>query len=65
MIKITRVSPFTGKENTMDINCTMEQLNLWRNEGQLIQYAMPDTTAEQREFLITGMSEEEQKEIYG
>lgn len=46
-------SPVTGETNTMAINATVEQVELWQN-GTLIQEAMPSATADQREFLISG-----------
>ena len=53
-MKITKRSPFTGKVNTLDIPVTQEQLDNWRN-GELIQNAMPNLTASQREFIMTGI----------
>ena len=46
-------SPVTGMTNTMAINATVEQVELWQN-GMLIQEAMPDATVDEREFLISG-----------
>ena len=55
---ITRVSPMTGRENTMDLDITEEQFGQWRN-GAYIQDAFPNLTAAQREFLKTGFTEED------
>ena len=57
-MKITKTSIFTGDENTMDIPVTEEQLKDWENGG-LIQDVMPNLTASQREFLMTGCTPEE------
>tara|TARA_R110000796_G_scaffold158021_1_gene274750 strand:+ start:285 stop:485 length:201 start_codon:yes stop_codon:yes gene_type:complete len=46
-------SPVTGETNTMAINATVEQVELWQN-GTLIQDAMPQASADEREFLISG-----------
>jgi hypothetical protein len=46
-------SPVTGQTNTMAINATVEQVELWQN-GMLIQDAMPQASADEREFLISG-----------
>lgn len=62
MPKFTRISLFSGKENTMDIDVTEEQLNNWQR-GALIQDALPDLTPAEREFLISGMTEDEWNEI--
>lgn len=59
---ITRTSPYSGKENTKEINVTEEQLNNWRN-GMLIQKAMPNVSVDDREFIINGMTPEDWKEM--
>ncbi len=55
---ITRCSPFSGKINTRDIPVTKEQL-VKLNSGMLIQYAMPNISADDREFIMTGITPEE------
>lgn len=55
---------FTGKTNTLDIPVTQDQLDNWYR-GALIQDAMPNLTAEQREFIKTGVTPEEWKETFG
>ncbi len=61
---ITRKSMLTGIERTLDIPCTQEQLDAW-NQGQgLIQRIMPDLTADQREFIMTGCTPEEWDAAY-
>ena len=57
-MKITRTSPFSGVENTLEIPCTQEQLDRWK-AGEFIQRAMPDVSAELREFIMTGITPEE------
>jgi len=61
MLEITRRSIVSGVENIMKLDVTMHEYLLWR-EGMLIQEAMPNLLAVEREFLITGMSEAEQAE---
>lgn len=61
---IKRTNPFTGKVNEMELDVTLEQLAAWES-GVLIQKAMPNLSAGEREFLISGFSIEEQKEIFG
>lgn len=51
---ITRRSPLTGKDNTMDLPITQDQLDRWMRREGLIQNIMPELTADQREFLISG-----------
>lgn len=42
----------------MDIDVTQEQMDNWYN-GMLIQIAMPNITAEEREFIISGIIQNE------
>jgi hypothetical protein len=56
-------SILSGKTSSMDLPVTGLQINLWKR-GMLIQDAMPDLSVEQREFLITGMTLEEQDAFF-
>lgn len=62
---ITKVSPFSGKEHTLDIPVTSEQLREWQSGRALIQNAMPNLTPGQREFLMTGITDEEWDAEFG
>jgi hypothetical protein len=55
---ITRKSVISGNVNTMDINVTQEQLSAWES-GTLIQNAMPHISADEREFIMTGITPQE------
>ena len=57
-MKITKTSPFSGLTNVMDINITQEQYLAWL-DGTLIQNAMPNISADEREFIMTGITPEE------
>lgn len=57
-------SAFSGQINSMNLNVTEDQLILWKVKNYLIQDAMPNLNEVEREFLITGMTEEEQIEFY-
>jgi len=61
---ITRVSPFSGKLNTRDINVTTEQLEAWQKDTK-IQDAMPHLTPDEREFIMTGITVEEWDNAFG
>lgn len=63
-MKITKTSIISGVTRTKDIPVTEEQLIYW-NSGMLIQRAMPDLTDDQREFIMTGITQEEWDELYG
>jgi len=54
-MEITKKNPFTGVETTLDLNITPLQLERWE-QGELIQHAMPNLTADEREFLISGLA---------
>lgn len=53
-MKITRTSMFTGVTRTMDLNITQSMLDDWES-GTLIQTAMPQLSADEREFIMTGV----------
>jgi Na+-transporting NADH:ubiquinone oxidoreductase subunit NqrF len=61
---IKRKSPFSDKVNEMEIAVTEEQLADWR-AGTLIQNAMPNLTADEREFIMTGITAEEWEATFG
>jgi hypothetical protein len=54
-MKITKKDPTTGKSNTYELPITQGQLDNWK-EGMHIQHAMGNLTADQREFLISGIA---------
>ena len=61
---ITRVSPFSGKTNSKEIPVTEQQIANWE-AGELIQNAMPNISADDREFIKTGITAEEWEETFG
>lgn len=61
---ITRTSTLTGITRTKEINVTEEQLFAWQN-GALIQDAMPQLSADDREFVKTGITGEEWDQLFG
>lgn len=63
-MQITRISPFTGQSNTLEIPVTSEQIQKWQR-GTLIQVAMPNISAEHREFIKTGITPREWDELFG
>ena len=56
---VTRRSPFSHKENTIDLDITPEQLARYENGGELIQNVFPNLSPEHREFIKTGITPEE------
>lgn len=63
-MQITRTSPFTGKVHTREINVSERQLKRWQ-DGDLIQNAMPNLSADEREFIKTGITPDEWEETFG
>jgi hypothetical protein len=61
---ITRTSPFTGMTRAREITVTQEQLDRWR-AGELIQNVMPALSADDREFVMTGITAEEWDQVFG
>lgn len=57
-MKITRTSMISGIERTRDIPCTEQQYSLYE-KGAKIQVAMPDVSASDREFILSGIVDDE------
>ena len=62
-MKVTRTSMFTGITRTIDLPITEDDLRAWNN-GMLIQNACPALTADEREFIMTGVTSEEWEETF-
>lgn len=62
-MRITRRSPVSRVENIRDIPCTQEQYAAWE-AGAFIQDAMPNVSAEDREFIISGITPEEWNAVF-
>jgi len=60
---VGRKSMITGVKSEMDLDVSEKQITLWM-EGELIQNVMPHLTPSEREFLMTGMSLEEQAGVF-
>ena len=61
---VKKTSIISGKVNSMEIDITQEQLDR-HSAGEHIQHVCPHLSPEEREFLINGMSLEEQEDLYG
>ena len=61
MMMVTRKSMMSGEVRTLNLDVTNEQLQRWR-AGELIQNVMPKLTPSEREFIITGVTDEEWQE---
>lgn len=59
---ITKTSVWSSITRTRDLPITQEQVEAWQG-GMLIQNAMPNLTPAEREFLITGITQDEWEEM--
>jgi hypothetical protein len=55
---IIRESVLSGEENSMELDVTEEQMIRWKN-GELIQHVMPHLSPDEREFIMTGITQDE------
>jgi len=56
---LTKKSPLTGQENTLELPITEEEYDMWINSNVSIQNAFPTLTPDQREFMKTGYTAED------
>ena len=55
---------FSGVTRTLDLPITEEQIASWK-AGTLIQKAMPQLSADEREFVMTGVTDQEWSDEFG
>lgn len=60
---IKRRCPVTGVDKEMEIDVTVAQLAEWQ-AGKLIQNAMPTLTPSEREFIMTGITDDVWDKIF-
>ena len=63
-MNITRKSPFTGAIHTLDLPVTEAQLEAY-DRGALLQDAFPNLSAGDREFIKTGITNDEWNSMFG
>jgi len=67
-MKISKISQLSGKESTMELNITQEELYRVENRFQtkeLIQNIVPQLSMSEREFLMTGITSTEWELMFG
>ena len=62
---VIRKSMFTGEVHSMELPVTTQQLERWERGAEYIQDVFPGLTADQREFLKTGVTKEEWDNTFG
>ena len=66
MIKVTKKSIVSGKSNTMELDITQENLDMYEDiGGRLVQDIFPNLDKGEREFLISGITPQEWEETFG
>ena len=68
MIEVTRISPLTGNVNKMYLDITQEQIAEWNapaQERRLIQDIFPNLNDDEREFIMTGYTPADWKNLHG
>ena len=65
MMKIAKQSQITGIVHTMELDITAEQLWNYENGYGLIQDVFPNLTSSEREFLMTGVTDDEWNQMFG
>lgn len=65
LVRVTMRSMFTGRPNSMDLPIREGQILFWKASGTPIQRVFPHLSADQREFLITGVTPEEWAAEFG
>ncbi len=63
-MKVTRISKLSGITRTVELDITQDQL-LSYERGLKIQHAFPNLTPAEREFFMTGITDEEWKDLFG
>lgn len=67
MMTLTQTSTISGEKHTMELPISEEDFaiafNLWKNEGECIQDAFPSLSSAQREFIMSGITEEEWEKL--
>lgn len=61
---IIRICPVSGELKSLEIPVTQTQISDWES-GTLIQNAMPNLSADEREFIMTGMTPDVWDQIFG
>ena len=64
-MQVTKVSSISGKTNSMELDITQAQLDLYAQGQELIQNVFPNLLPEEREFIKTGITPQEWNEMFG
>ena len=59
-----RISPFSGEFNKRTMKVTQDQWETYKLGSTAVQHAFPDLTADEREFILTGITAREWDETF-
>lgn len=65
---VTNISQLSGKEHTMELDITPEQIERFYNRiknGEYVQTIFPNLSSAEREFILTGITPTEWDQIFG
>ena len=68
MVEVERKSPLTGNVNKMYLDITQEQIEEWNapaQERRLIQDIFPNLNEDEREFIMTGYTPADWRNLHG
>ena len=63
-MRISKIDPFTGKTNTLNLDITEEQADRIEKGVETIQTIVPHLSPDEREFLITGIISDSWDQIF-
>jgi uncharacterized protein (DUF779 family) len=63
-MKLSKRSIISGKINEMNLDITEEQYFSWKT-GDLVQNVFPHLNSKEREFIVSGITPQEWKEVFG
>lgn len=61
---VKRQSQYSGKVHEIDLPITEEQVLKYINGNMTVQSAFPNLDASQREFIMTGITQDEWDELF-
>ena len=61
-MRVANISSLTGRKHEMELPVTFEEIERFEG-GELAQSVWPNLTAEQRDFLILGVTPDEAKAL--
>ena len=62
---LARKSMLTGEVHSMELPITSKQLSTWDSGKGLLQEVFPKLTSAQREFIMSGITQEEWDNAFG